>query len=186
MSGRMKKMKAYSISFSGLKVGTHHFDYQIDNSFFEDLDYLEFNDAELLVNLTLEKKTTLLELEFESKGHVNVNCDLTNEPFNQPVEASLKLVVKFGEAYNDDNDEILVLPHGEHELNVAQYIYEMIVLALPLKKVHPGVEDGTLESDILNRLKELSPDKESKQENNDDYQDPRWDSLKKLLTDKQQ
>jgi hypothetical protein len=56
MSGRMKKMKAYSISFSGLKVGTHHFDYQIDNSFFEDLDYLEFNDAELLVNLTLEKK----------------------------------------------------------------------------------------------------------------------------------
>jgi uncharacterized metal-binding protein YceD (DUF177 family) len=180
----MKKMKAYSISFTGLKVGMHHFDYQIDNSFFEDLDYHEFNGAEVNVDLNFEKKSTLLELEFEATGHVNVNCDLTNEPFEQPINAALKLVVKFGEDYNDDNDEILILPHGEHELNVAQYIYEMIVLAMPIKKVHPGVEDGSLQSDILERLKDLSPETNSNKEENKDYQDPRWDTLKKLLTDK--
>lgn len=180
----MKKMKAYSISFTGLKVGMHHFDYQIDNSFFEDLDYHEFNGADVNVDLNFEKKSTLLELEFEAAGHVNVNCDLTNESFEQAINAALKLVVKFGEDYNDDNDEILILPHSEHELNVAQYIYEMIVLAMPIKKVHPGVEDGSLQSDILERLKDLSPETNSIKEENKDYQDPRWDTLKKLLTDK--
>ena len=184
MRGGMKKMKAYSISFSGLKIGKHHFDYQIDNTFFQDLDYNEFNAADLLVELVFEKKTTLMELEFSVNGHVNVNCDLTNEPFELPLEDQLKLVVKFGDDYNDDNEEILIIPHGEHEINVSQYIYEMIVLAMPLKKVHPGIEDGTLKSEILDKLEELSPSKNTDNENNDDYKDPRWDSLKKLLTDK--
>jgi uncharacterized metal-binding protein YceD (DUF177 family) len=59
----------------------------------------------------------------------------------------------------------------------------LIVLALPAKRVHPGVEDGTLESEILEKLDELSPKEKDvieKKENTD----PRWDKLKKLLTDK--
>ena len=179
----MKKMKAYSISFSGLKIGEHLFEYEIDNTFFKDLNYNEFNDANLKVDLKFIKKTTLMELGFQTSGIVKVNCDLTNEPFDQPVKGSLDLVIKFGDEYNDDNEEILILPHGEFELNVAQYIYEMIVLAMPLKKVHPGIKDGSLKSDILDKLEELSPNKNT-QNNKDDYQDPRWDSLKKLLTDK--
>jgi uncharacterized metal-binding protein YceD (DUF177 family) len=184
MSGVMKKMKAYSISFSGLKIGKHHFEYQIDNSFFKDLDYQEFNGAQIKVALEFEKKSTLMELNFQAEGYVNVQCDLSNEPFEYPLEASLKLVVKFGDTFNDDHEEILILPHGEYELNVAQYIYEMIVLAMPLKKVHPGIADGTLKSEILQRLEELSPDKNASIKDKKEYQDPRWESLKKLLTDK--
>jgi uncharacterized metal-binding protein YceD (DUF177 family) len=63
---------------------------------------------------------------------------------------------------------------------VAQYIYEMMVLALPSKRVHPGIEDGSLDSDILKKLEELSPERKKKNENTD----PRWDDLKKLLIDK--
>jgi uncharacterized metal-binding protein YceD (DUF177 family) len=58
----------------------------------------------------------------------------------------------------------------------------MIVLSVPLKKVHPGVEDGTLESETLDKLEELHP-KEIKVIK-DKETDPRLDSLKKLLTDK--
>ena len=67
-------------------------------------------------------------------------------------------------------------------VNISQYVYEMIVLAVPLKKVHPGVEDGTLKSATLEKLEKLHP-KEVK-ENKNKETDPRWDSLKKLLTDK--
>ena len=52
-----------------------------------------------------------------------------------------------------DDDEILILPHGSHEIQIAQYIYEMIVLSVPQKKVHPGIADGTLKSEILEKLK---------------------------------
>ena len=52
----------------------------------------------------------------------------------------------------------------------------MIVLAIPVKKVHPGVLDGSLDSTLLKRLEELQP-KEEKLDSND----PRWDKLKDLL-----
>ena len=61
----MKAMKAYTIQFVGLKVGKHHFDYQIDNTFFLDFEYDEFNDVDLKVELLFEKKTTLLELHLK-------------------------------------------------------------------------------------------------------------------------
>jgi len=54
------------------------------------------------------------------------------------------------------------------------------VLAVPSKKVHPGIEDGTLKSDILEKLDELSPENKKEIEETD----PRWDELKKLLIDK--
>jgi uncharacterized metal-binding protein YceD (DUF177 family) len=57
----------------------------------------------------------------------------------------------------------------------------MIVLAVPQKRVHPGVLDGSLKSELLDKLEELKP-KETK--DNNDNTDPRWDALKNLLTDK--
>ena len=90
---------------------------------------------------------------------------------------------KFGEEYNDENIDILIVPHGEYEVNIQQYIYETIVLAIPSKLVHPGVEDGTLDSEILKKLEELSPKLKDKKEKEDEI-DPRWNTLKKLLTDK--
>jgi len=128
----------------------------------------------------------LLELYFEISGIVNVNCDLTNEPYNQRVEGEFKLVIKFGDDYNDEFEDILIIPHGEYEVNVAQYIYELIILSMPVKRVHPGVEDGTLDSDILKKLEELSPKSlNDKKETSEDI-DPRWNTLKKLLTDRQE
>lgn len=183
MNGAMKALKEYNIPFIGLKIGKHHFDYQIDNTFFQNFEFEEFNDANVKIDLTFEKKTTLLELFFSAKGYVNINCDMTNEAFNQQIKDQFKLVVKFGEEYNDDNEAILIVPHGEYEINVAQYIYELIVLAVPAKRVHPGIEDGTLQSDILSKLEELSPNKTTENEDNEDI-DPRWNNLKKLLTDK--
>jgi tRNA(Ile)-lysidine synthase len=85
--------------------------------------------------------------------------------------------------FQTKNDEILILPHGEYEINVAHYIYELIALSLPLKRVHPGVEDGTLGSDILKKLEDLSPKCIDNNTPTEDT-DPRWEKLKKLITDK--
>lgn len=179
----MKKLKDYTIQFVGLKEGEHHFDYNINNTFFQNFEYSEFNSVDVKLDLKLIKKTTLLELYFSASGFVNVNCDITNEPYNQTIDDEFKLVVKFGPEYNDDNEDILIIPHGEYEINIAQYIYELIVLAVPVKRIHPGIEDGTLKSEILSKLEELSPNKEAKAKSSEDI-DPRWNNLKKLLTDK--
>ncbi len=177
----MKPLKEYSIPFIGLKEGKHLFEYNINNTFFKNLEYEDFNQADVKVTIQLNKKTTLLELDFDIEGTVGVNCDITNEPYQQQLENQLNLVVKFGEAYKDENLDILIIPHAEHQVNVQQYIYELIILAVPTKRLHPGLEDGTLQSDILHKLEELEP-KDKKNKPNET--DPRWEELKKLLTDK--
>ncbi len=178
---RTMKLKEFNIPFSGLKLGKHHFEYQIDKAFFDSFDYDEFNAASVHVDVILEKMNTVMELEMHAKGTVNVACDISNEPYDQPVEGSLKLVIKFGDAYSDEDDEILVLPHGEHQFSIAQYVYEMIVLSVPSKRVHPGVLDGSLHSELLRKLQELQPKETG---NKTEQTDPRWDALRNLLTDK--
>ena len=184
MNVTMKPLKEYTIQFVGLKLGKHHFDYQIDKKFFEQFEYDEFNDVNVKVDLLFEKKSTLLELQFKVAGTVNVNCDTTNEPYEQKVRGVFDLVVKFGEEFNDENEDILIIPHNEYEINVAQYIYELIILSMPTKRVHPGIKDGTLQSDILKKLEELSPKGLEEKEKTEEEIDPRWNTLKKLLTDK--
>ena len=169
------------IPFSGLKLGNHRFEYKVDNTFFESFDYNEFNGASIQVEAALNKTSTMLELDLKASGFVNIDCDLTGEPFDQKIKGALQLVIKFGEEYNDEDDEILILPHGEHQVDISQYVYEMLVLSVPSKRIHPGVNDGSLQSEILDKLEELQP---KEQKNNDGATDPRWDGLKKLLTDK--
>ena len=175
------KQKEFDIPFSGLKQGKHGFSYTIDNTFFDSFGYDEFNAVAVVVKLLLNKTSTIMELDFDAAGTVNLDCDITSEPYDQPISSASRLIVKFGDAYNDEDDEILVIPHGEHQLNIAQFVYEMLVLAVPLKRIHPGIADGTLKSEALDRLEALTPkEKRHHKEGND----PRWDELKKLLTDK--
>ena len=175
-------MREFDIPFVGLKQGKHRFEFEVDNTFFEAFEYTEFNSAQLKVVANLLKQSTMLEFELNVEGVVNVNGDLTNEPFDQPVNGALQLIVKFGEEYNDENEDILIIPHGAHQVNLSQYIYEMIVLAVPQKRIHPKVLDGTIDSDMLERLESLQP-KETKEDTTQET-DPRWDALKKLITDK--
>ncbi|MDR0229719.1 MAG: DUF177 domain-containing protein [Flavobacteriaceae bacterium] len=203
----MNVNKDFLIQFTGLKNGEHTFDFQVDDSFFEAYNYSDFNHINAEITVLLNKKINLLELKLVSKGIANVPCDVTNQDFDMPIEAEIELIVKFGEEFNDDHDEILIIPFTEHQINIAQYIYEMIVLSIPPKRVHPGVLDGTLEDEALDLLgytneeddlddelsailgelddfdEEEDDDDDNSINDNDDI-DPRWAELKKLLTDK--
>jgi uncharacterized metal-binding protein YceD (DUF177 family) len=173
----MKDLKEFNIPFVGLKEGKHLFQYKVDNTFFELYNYNEFEKSSINVTLEFVKKSTLFELEFTASGTVNVPCDVTNEYFDLEITATLPLVVKFGQEYNDENEEILILPHEVYQFSVAQFIYEMIVLGIPNKRVHPKVLDGTMEIEALEQL-------EIKEEKTVETTDPRWDKLKNLITEK--
>jgi len=180
----MNRTKEFLIPFVGLKLGKHHFEYQINNTFFENFEYDEYQNSDIKVAVVLEKKSNMLELSFKHKGTVNVPCDLTGEDFDLPIKGKMKLIVRFGEEFNNDNEELLILPFGEFEIDIIQYIYEMIVLSVPLKRVHPGVKDGSLKTEALDKLQELQVKEVDKKENKEEDIDPRWDKLKQLLTDK--
>jgi len=180
----MEELKEYTIPFTGLKTGEHRFDFKITNTFFEHFGYKEFDNATIKLDVVLEKKTTLLDITLHFEGFVGVSCDITNEPFDQEILGGYHFVVKFGEDFNNENEDLLILPQGYHEVNIQQYVYESIVLSMPSRRIHPGIADGTLKSEILGKLEELSPKETEESHPEDDNTDPRWDELKKLLTDK--
>ena len=60
----MKSKDFFIIPFAGLKQGKHNFSFSIENKFFKNLGYNEFNDVKLIAQVELLKKTTFLELSF--------------------------------------------------------------------------------------------------------------------------
>ena len=194
----MRKEKEFDIAFSGLKIGTHEFEFQIANDFFDLFEYDEFNSVNVDVKATLIKKETLMELYLSQTGTVNIPCDVTGENFDLPIENNWQIIIKFGEEYNDDNEELLIIPYSEYQVNIAQYIYEMIALSVPVKRVHPSIaadyEVDDFDEDDFDFLQEYNeddfadededdPTDDSNQNKNKEI-DPRWDELKKLLTAK--
>jgi uncharacterized metal-binding protein YceD (DUF177 family) len=172
MSGR------YTIPLSGLKEGRHTFDFEIDNEFFEQFEESEVKEGSLIANIEMDKRSSHLDLAIRISGNVKICCDRCLEMFFHPVVCENRLLVKFGKTIEDIDPDILSLPVGEHELDMQQHIYEFILLALPIKRVHPDDKKGksTCDPVMLKKLDELIVDEEPET-------DPRWDELKKLMND---
>ena len=99
--------------------------------------------------------------------------------FHFPIEAEESLVIKHGDP-SESTDEILVIPEGQDEFDVSQYLYEYIALALPARRVpcELDAEKFICDYDVLDKLKDLAPE-EHKEPNN-----PMWDQLNKIKFNK--
>lgn len=172
----MDKLRNYDVSFSGLKNGKHTFHFEIDQAFFQLFDTeQEFSDPKITAEVLLDKHTTFLEFFIKTKGDVELICDITSQPFRHTIENEIKVLVKFGEEYDDSDEEVIQIPMQDHAFNVAQLIYEDVVLSVPMKKISPDVSDEDLEI-----LEKFSPKAEKITEEKESENDPRWDALKKL------
>lgn len=171
----MDKLRNYDVSFSGLKIGKHEFRFEIDKTFFQ-LFYTEqeFTNPRIEVHVSLDKHTTFLEFEIKIKGLVELVCDITNDNFDYPIENEIKILVNFGEEYDDSNEDVITIPSTDHAFNVAHLIYENVMLSIPMKKISPNVSDEDLQI-----LDQFSP-KEIEENEEEHESDPRWDALRKL------
>ncbi|WP_312078016.1 DUF177 domain-containing protein [Chryseobacterium sp.] len=169
----MDKLRNYDVSFSGLKTGKHEFSFEIDKEFFQLFDTeQEFTNPKIISSVLLDKHSTFLEFEIKVDGTVELVCDITNENFDHPIENQINVLVKFGEEYDDSEEDVITIPTNDHAFNVAHLIYENVALSIPMKKISPNVSDEDLEI-----LEKFSP-KEVEEEEHES--DPRWDALKNL------
>lgn len=173
----MKSNRQFVIPFKGLKIGKHDFVFEIDDKFFDGFEGSEIHKGKIEVHLILDKKPTMLEFDFHLHGNVLVTCDLCLDELEVTIEYNSKLFARFGDVTEEQTDEIIVLSHAEHEIDVAQYIYEFSHLSLPYKRVHPNDdrEKSTCNKDMLKKLDEYIV------RNQHEETDPRWDDLKNLL-----
>lgn len=133
-----KSNRAFVIQFAGLKNGKHVYDFDIDRTFFEQFEHPLIEDGQVHVQLTLEKKETMMIGEFLLGGTVSALCDRCNDPLELPVNAAYRIIWKFGNEVSDD-ENLIVLDPEAYELDVAPQIYEFLIVSLPGRILHePG------------------------------------------------
>lgn len=172
-------MDDYTIPFYGLKEGIHAYNFEIEDWFFEFFDNPDLPGGSLKVLLSLSRKASFLELEFNFKGYLTLVCDRCLDEFKYPVDFEQKLFVRFGDESEEQSDNVVVIPREEARLNVAQYIYEFAALNIPVKKVHPEDEEGngTCNQEMIKKL-------DQHQGNSEEFIDPRWEALKNFKNTK--
>lgn len=173
----MKSLKQYSIPFTGLKIGQHQFNFEVDGSFFDEFEYSLVKNGALRVALILEKQETLMVLDFHIIGTIQLNCDRCLADFSYQIDTKDKLIAKFSESEDlEESEEVLVLSKNDIEIDTSGFIYEMINLAAPY--INLCEDPGNLTScdqEMLLKLAELSQEQE-----NNEINDPRWDALKNI------
>lgn len=156
----MNVLDNYNIAWKGLSNGSHHFEFEIDDRFFEAFEGLEIKGGKLAAEVELAKSATMLQLEVVIKGSVKVECDRCLDELQLPVDYDGKLKVKFSDEIAEYDGEVMWVNPADGVLNLAQYIYESIVLSLPYQRVHPEDADGKslCDADMLARFGIVSPE----------------------------
>ena len=166
----------YAIPIGGIKNGHHKFEFEITKSFFDLFEESEIKQGELIAVAVVLRSSSHLDMDIKIYGKVRICCDRCLEVFDKPVECENRLVVKFGNIKDDSDPEIITISQDENELDMKQYFYEFIHLALPIQRIHPDDAKGisTCEPVMIRKLKEHLVEK-------DCGDDPRWDELRKLM-----
>jgi uncharacterized metal-binding protein YceD (DUF177 family) len=166
----------YAIPISGLKEGRRTFDFKISNEFFEQFEESDVREGNLFITVEANKVSSHVDLAIRIAGTVTIACDRCLGLFPWHLECENRLLVKFGKFFDESDPEITTVPADENELDMSQYFYEYILLALPIKRIHPDNSkgDSTCDPVMLKKLKEHVVIEEEKK-------DPRWGELKKLL-----
>jgi uncharacterized protein len=174
----LNPLKQFNIGFVGLSEGKHHFLFEIGNEFLACFQESEIEHGKVNLELTLEKSSTMLVLDFNFKGEVEALCDRCMESFLLPIESDKRLYVKFGEAFSEQTDEIIVISSVESHFDISQYIYEYLHLALPVRRVHAD-DAAPGQGCDPQQIEKLSKYLRDKTKGSDSGQTP-WDVLKSL------
>lgn len=178
---QLKPLQQFSIPFTGLKIGKHQFDFEIDNSFFDAFEYSLVKEGQLKVDVELDKQETMLILMIHVAGTIKLDCDKCLAVFDSPLDVTERQIVKFAEDDLESDDlEIIMLNKKESSIDISEILYELITVSVPYIKIceQNGI-DAKCDSEMIERLENLSsPSQQQEEKTTSD--DPRWEALRKL------
>jgi uncharacterized protein len=165
-------LKGFGINIIGLSNKIHQFQYEFGDEFFRHYGSDLVSAGAFQADVTLNKHETFIEADFIIKGKLQLTCDRSLELFDHPINVNSRIVFKFGDHDEEITEEIVMIHRDTATLEIGQYIYEFIGLAVPLKKLHPKFDqrEEAEEGGIIYTSGETQ-EQES---------DPRWEILKKL------
>lgn len=184
----MKFLRTYDIDIIKLNEGKHTFEFSVGYEFFKFYDATDWvNGANLKVSVHLLKTASLMEANFEIVGTLGLTCDRSLEDFDYEFDHKEFVLYKYGPIEQEISEDVLMITRDTPSINVAQLIYEFILLAIPAKKIHPDYHDDDddefdeSEGEVVYVSDESNRDiADEDQAQNTKPVDPRWEVLNKL------
>lgn len=145
--------KEYVVPVKGLSAGKHEYDFTVDGKFFEAFENPEISGASVKIHLMMDKKPGLIAIEGRMKGFVVTTCDRCLADMEVVLDAPLSLLVKYTRVKEEPEDEeVVILDPADPDLDLRQFFYDYICLAIPVKRVH---DEGGCDPDMLEKLEKL-------------------------------
>jgi uncharacterized protein len=148
-------LQPFIISLNGLAHGRSEFSYRVGKEFFGAFGNSEISDADVAVEVAVDKANGFIGVDCSISGTVTLPCDRCLEPLTLPVDALAQLSVKFGPQPAEaplpmeGEREILCLSDADTDLDLSQTVYDYALLSLPMQKVHA---EGECNPDTLRYL----------------------------------
>ena len=194
----MGKFDSYKIHLKSLSIGDHTYDYTLDTEYFKNIDSQEVQKGNVQAKVLVRNNGSNYEFTFKLEGVVKVPCDRCLDDMELPIAHVGKLIVKFGAAYAEEGDDIIIIPEVEGEINIAWFLYEFVALSIPIKHIHAPGKCNRMMSGKLKKHLAKNPDDDDDDmdldmdiEDNEpviDFEesetqptDPRWHELKKII-----
>jgi uncharacterized metal-binding protein YceD (DUF177 family) len=158
----MKHSREFEIAWQGLKPGISTFRYDIDDEFMKErVEGNEFKDWKATIGLTFDKKSNFFMLHFDVDGSVIVPCDRCGDDFPIKLWDEFDLVIKLTSDDTkviEDEDDVVFIPRSETVIDISKWLYEFVMLSVPLQHIHPDVNDepgcNPIALNLLNKLSE--------------------------------
>ena len=81
-----KGLGEYDIKFTGLKLGHHTFEFELNQKLFDAFEISEIDGGQINVNIDLEKQSTMLVVKFHLVGSADSICDRCTDPLKFDVD----------------------------------------------------------------------------------------------------
>lgn len=165
----------YSVPLTGLREGTHDYEFICGDAFFKEMGNTDETQAELQVHAQIINQSSRLQLKLTYNGVLHLQCDRCLISYAKPVVLSESFWISAGEILRIE-DQIILVPAGTDRLNLSQHMYETLMLQVPMRKVPCEDDNGTdlnCDTTVLQSLHGISNIKDTKEL---EY----WNTLKKL------
>ena len=125
----MSEKSHYIIDLQRLPVGTHSFDYQLDDEFFASLEKSEILSGQVAAKATLNLREEDYQLNIAVHGTVFVVCDRCLDPMPLDINDEQEI-------WSDEEESLNTKPST---LNLSWLAYEIVSINIPLVHSHqPG------------------------------------------------
>jgi len=171
----MQALKQFSLPIKGLKIGFHNYSYNLDSLFFAEFDQSPINSSNLNVKLEVEKKSDHLALVLEFSGTVSTECNRCTDDIDYPLAFTTDILVKY-DVNEREEEEIIYIHPDAPEFNCAKFIYDMVILAIPMTTTCDDVPHKDCNPEIIARLYQGNDQEDLDQE----IKNPLSEALKNL------